>query len=95
MDKKTEYIEKLSAEIVEWDLEIELLKDKARSVAPGIRLESACAIATLQFRRDEAAIKLQGLGNASNDEWDELKTGAEGVRSEISSILHDAIMKIK
>ena len=31
MDKQTEHVEKLSAQILEWDVQIEMLKEKAES----------------------------------------------------------------
>lgn len=95
MDKKTEYVEKLSAQMVEWDAQIDLLKDKAESAAPEAKFEFNNAIATLQHKRDEAAEKLQGISAASDDEWEDLKTGTEQVWGEIRTILRDAIMKIK
>lgn len=95
MDKRTEYVEKLSAQMVEWDTQIELLKDKAESSTPETRIDYSEAIAALQLKRDEAAVKLQGISAASDDEWEELKTGTENVWSEVRTILHDTIMKIK
>jgi len=49
----------------------------------------------LQITRDEAAAKLQGISAASDDEWEDLKTGTEQVWDEVRTILRDAIMKIK
>jgi hypothetical protein len=95
MDKRTEYVEKLSAQMVEWDTQIDLLKDKAESSTPETKLDYSDAIAALQLKRDEAAVKLQGISAASDDEWEELKTGTENVWSEVRTILHDTIMKIK
>ena len=95
MDKRTEYVEKLSAQMVEWDNQIDLLKDKAESATPEAKSEFYNAIAMLQLKRDEAAAKLQGISTAGDDEWEELKTGTEQAWSEIRTILHDAIMKIK
>jgi len=94
MDKRTEYVEKLSAQMVEWDNQINLLKDKVESAAPGTRSEYSKTIATLQLKRDEAATKLQGISAASDEEWEELKTGTEQIWGEVGTILHDAIMKI-
>jgi hypothetical protein len=48
----------------------------------------------LQLKRDESALKLQGISVASGDEWEELKTGTENIWGEMRTILHDAIMKI-
>jgi hypothetical protein len=53
------------------------------------------AISALQLKRDEAAVKLQGISAAGDDEWEDLKTGTEQVWSEVRTILRDAIMKIK
>jgi hypothetical protein len=95
MDTRDEYVEKLSAQMVEWDVQIDLLKDKAQSATPEARFEYSSAIAALQFKRDEAAAKLQGISAAGDDEWEELKTGTERVWGEVRTILHDAIMRIK
>ncbi|QSV46469.1 hypothetical protein [Geobacter benzoatilyticus] len=95
MDKRTEYVEKLSAQMVEWDNQIDLLKDKAESATPEVKSEFHNAIAMLQLKRDEAAAKLQGISTAGDDEWEELKKGTEQAWSGIRTILHDAIMKIK
>lgn len=95
MDIRAEYIEKLSAQMVEWDTQIDLLKDKAQSATPETRFEYSSAIAALQFKRDEAAAKLQGISAAGDDEWEELKSGTERVWGEVRNILHDTIMKIK
>ena len=95
MDKRTEYVEKLSAQMVEWDNQIDLLKDKAESAAPEAKSEYSNAITALQLKRDEAAVKLQGISAASDDEWEDLKAGTEQVWGEVRTILRDAIMKIK
>ena len=95
MDKRTEYVEKLSAQMVEWDNQIDLLKDRAESAPPEAKPDYSSAIAALQLKRDEAAVKLQGISAATDDEWEDLKEGTEQVWSEVGSILHAAIMKIK
>lgn len=94
MDKRTEYIESLSAQMTDWDRQIDLLKDKVKSATPGVSFDLNSAIAALQFKRDEAAAKLQNISTASDDEWEEMMTGAEHVMSEIRTMLRDTIMKI-
>jgi len=95
MDKRTEYVERLSAQMVEWDTEIERLKDKAESATPESKTDYSQAIAALQLKRDEAALKLQGISAASDDEWEDLKTGTDQVWGEVRTILRDAVLKIK
>jgi hypothetical protein len=95
MDKRTEYVEKLSAQMVEWDAQIDLLKDKAESATPEVKFEYSNAIAVLQLKRDEAEVKLQGISAAGDDEWVDLKSGTEQIWGEVRTILRDAILKIK
>lgn len=95
MDERTEYVEKLSAQLVEWDTQIDQLKDKAKSSTPETEIDYSAAIAALQLKRDEAALKLQGISVAGDDEWQELKTGTEHVWGEVRSILRETIVKIK
>lgn len=95
MDKRTEYVEKLSAQMVEWDNQIDRLKDKAKSASADAGTDYAGAIEALQLKRDEAARKLEGISAAHDDEWEELKSGTDQVWGEVRTMLRDAVMKIK
>ena len=57
MNKRTEYVEKLSAQMVEWDGQINLLKDRAESATPAEKFVFAGTIAALQIKWDEASLK--------------------------------------
>jgi hypothetical protein len=94
MDKRAEYVETLSAQMVAWDVQIDQLKYKADNAVYGTNGDYTRAIAVLQGKRDEAALKLQGISDASDDEWEDLKSGTERVWGEVRSMLHDAIIKI-
>lgn len=95
MDKRTEYIEKLSAQMVEWDNQIDKLKDQAESAAPGSGADNSQAIAALTAKRDEAALKLQGISAATDDEWEDMKSGTDQVWGEVRNMLRDTAVKIK
>jgi hypothetical protein len=94
MDTRTEYVERISAQMVEWDVKIDQLKDKAESAAAGAKDEYSNTIEALKLKRDEAALKLQGISSADDDEWEEIKTGTEHVLGEVRTMLRDAITKI-
>jgi len=95
MDKRAEYVEKLSAQLVEWDTQIEQLQDKAQSATPGSGEDFAPAIAALKMKRDKAALKLQGISAAGDSEWEDMKEGTDRVWDEVRSDLRDAILRIK
>ena len=94
MDKQTEIVERLSAQIVEWDAQIDLLRDKAESALPGKKSAYFDEIQALQVKRDEASLELQGIGTTTDDEWGDVKAGSEGVLDEVRSMVSDAITKI-
>ncbi len=95
MDKQREYVEKLSAQMVEWDNQIDRLKDKVAGATADTKSDYYQAITALQNKRDEASERLQRIAVASDDEWEDLKAGVDQVLGEVKTILHDAIMKIK
>jgi hypothetical protein len=95
MDKRTEYAEKLSAQIVEWDMQINQLHIKATSATPEARLEYSKAIKALQLRRDEAALKLRNIPITGADEWEVLKSGIDQIWGYFTNMLGDAIKKLK
>ena len=56
MDRRSEYVEKLSANIVEWDVKIDLLRDKAGNAADGGEgFKYWLSGAILLHKRDRAA----------------------------------------
>jgi hypothetical protein len=95
MDKRTAYVEQLSAQMVEWDRQIDLLQDKAESATAEAKYEFSKAISALQLKRNQAAEKLQGISMASDDEWEDMKSGAEQIWSEVKGLLRDAIKKTR
>lgn len=95
MDKQTELVEKLSAQIVQWEAEIAKLEDSAKSAPAGADAASRQAIDALQRKRAEAQKKLQGIGTGDGHTLNDLKEGSEGVMDEVKSDLRDAVLKIK
>lgn len=91
MDKRTEYVEKLSAQMVEWEVQIERLKEKAESAPAEEKFIYAKTITDLQLKVDHAAEKLQGIAAATDDEWEDLKTGAEQIWKEVKDLLTKTI----
>lgn len=67
-DKRTKFVEKLSAQMVEWDVQIDQLRDKAENATNEAKAEYAKTISALQLKRDQAAEKLQGIAMTSTDE---------------------------
>jgi len=95
MNKQTELVENLSAQVVELDAQIDLLQDKTKSETFGVKSDLSDSISALQLKRDEAALKLQGIATTSDNEWGDVKAGSEDVLDEVRSIVQDTIAKIR
>jgi DNA anti-recombination protein RmuC len=92
-DKRTRFVEELSSQMVEWDVQIERLKDKAQSATAEMSAEYSKTISVLQLKRDQAAEKLQGIDMATDDEWEDMKEGAEQIWDEFKALLRNTIKK--
>lgn len=93
MDEQTKYVETLSAQMVEWDVQIERLKELAESATAEEKLESSRTIAALQLKRDQAAEQLMGISAASADDWEDMKTGAEEIWDQIRELFRESHRK--
>jgi len=94
MDKRTEYITNLSAHLQEWDAQIDLIRVKPEMIPPAARTDYSQAFQALQAKRHEIAVKLQRISLASYDEWEKLKSGAEGALGEVRTLFYSAISTI-
>ncbi len=91
--KQTEFVEKLSAEIVAWDVQIDQIKNEMALAAAEAKHEYSQTISALALKRNQAAEKLQGIALATDDEWEDMKTGAEQIWGEIKGLLRGTVKK--
>ena len=94
-DKRKAYEEKFDAQLKEWSAEIALLNARADKAKAETKIEYYKMIETLQGKQDSARLKLQQLRTAGDDEWENLKRGAENVWTEVKSAFERAAVKFK
>ena len=95
MDRKAEYVEKLSAQLVEWDRQLDILKYKADNAAAESKAGYTQEIDSLLRQRQAVELKLQKIGTASGANWQEMNEGSDDAWDEVRTDLHDAIQNIK
>jgi predicted RNase H-like nuclease (RuvC/YqgF family) len=93
MDKRSEYVEKLSSQIVEWDVQIDRLRDRAENASDGEEFEYWLAGAILQHKRDRAAEILRSMAATRNTDWEKLKSEAEDIRRNLRNFLSSVVME--
>ena len=95
MDKQREYMERLSAHMAEWDVQIDLIKDKVESISPETRSEYSKAISALMLKRNEVAVRMHGTSTASDEQWEKIKIGTEHILGEVRTLFRAAITTIE
>ena len=94
-DKRKAYEEKFDAQLKEWSAEIALLTAKADKAKVEAKIEYYKTIEALQGKQDTAKMKLQELRVAGDDAWEDLKTGAENVWTEVKAAFQSAASRFK
>ncbi len=95
MGRKAEYVEKLSAQLVQWDRQLDILNYKADNAVAELKAEYCQEIDNLLRQRQVVELKLQEIGAASDTIWREMKEGSDDVWDEVRTDLHDAIVNVK
>jgi hypothetical protein len=95
MYSKAEYVEKLSAQLVEWDRQLEDFNYKADNAGAEMRTVYFQEINNLMQQRQVVELKLQKIGAASDATWQEMKAGGDNAWDEVRTDLHDAIVSVK
>lgn len=94
MERET-YVDKLRAQLNEWEAEIAKLEAKARQVSADAKLEMTKQIGALRSRRDALRGQIAQAQDASADAWGELRKGLERAGAELKAALDNARAKFR
>ncbi len=94
-DKRKAHLEKLDAQLKEWNTQLSLLKAKADKTRAEAKSEYYKIIEELRNKVDDARPKLQELKAAGDEAWEDLKSGAEKAWADIRTALDKAVSKFK
>ena len=77
MMNRDEYVQKLKAQLDEWNAEAKKWEQKAKDAQAGMKAEYEKQLAQLNSQRDQALYQMKLLQNASQDAWQDMTKGAE------------------
>ena len=78
MTTRDEYVEKLKAQLDQWNAKMSAWEAKAREAQAEAKLEYEKQLEHLRAQRDAAMHQMKLVQNASLEAWQELARGAEG-----------------
>jgi hypothetical protein len=94
MDKKA-FIDKLTAQLKQWDADIEKLKARAEEAQGEAKTKYNKKIQDLRDKKEAARDRLEEVKQASEEAWEKLKSGTEKAFNEMKDSLHAALSKFK
>ena len=90
MTTRHEYIEKLKDNLDKWDADIDELEAQTQKAKADLESELEDQITSLKVKRDIAQLKLSEMMDASEEAWEDFKTGAEEAWADLRSAMEKA-----
>ena len=77
MSTRDAYVQKIKAQIDDWNADITKLEAKAGQASAEMRIKYEQSLDSLRTERDAAHQKVEQIRDASDDTWEGLQAGAE------------------
>lgn len=94
MDRKA-FVDKLVAQLKEWDAEIDKLEAKAQGAQAETKAKYNKQVQELRNKKKVAQDKLEQVKQASEGAWEDLKSGAEEAFGAMKNAFQSALSKFK
>ena len=95
MSNRDEYIRKMQAKLDEWNAEIDMLTGKAGEVTADVRIEYNEQIKSLKTKQAAARQKIEGLQQAGENAWEDMKTGIDLAWTAMGEAINSARSRFK
>jgi len=95
MEKRSLYMEKIDAKLIQYNAKLAQMKGKATEVQVDMKLEYLGQVENLEKRRDEFVKKHDQLKTASQHGWEDVKVGTEKAWSELEQGFDKVVARFK
>lgn len=95
MEKRDLYLEKISAQIEQYNAKLAGLRGKAAEVHVDMKLEYLNQLDKLEGKRDGLNEKYEQIKKASEDSWEDMKEGTENAWNEFKESVAKAAEHFK
>ena len=89
------YKEKMEAQLKEWSSQINLLEAKMENLTADMKVKWAEEIKEIRVKQQAASDKMEELGKASDESWEQAKATADKMWSDLKDGLADIHSKFK
>ncbi|MCI0556010.1 MAG: coiled coil domain-containing protein [Anaerolineae bacterium] len=93
MEDKKSYLQNLTDQLHQWDVEIDELNARAGKTNAEARTEHLNEIEDLRAKKDAAQSQMKQLQAAGDDKWNDMKAGVEKSWTELTDAFASAFAK--
>ena len=95
MDKNKIYLEKVEANLAQYNAKFAGMKAKADEIRADMKLEYISQMETLEKSRDSFMVKYGQLKETKDNAWNDVKAGTEKAWNDMESTIEKAIDRFK
>ena len=95
MATRDAYVQKLNAQLKEWDAKLDQLSAKAQKATADARINYENELEGLQSKRAAAHTKLEELGKRGENAWEDMKDGVEKAWDEMGKAMENVSARFK
>jgi len=95
MEIQEAYKQKMAAQLKEWDAQINLFEARMESFGADLRVKRAEELHALRAKQHAASEKMQELGKASGEAWEQVKVTADKIWEDLKAGINEAHSKFK
>ena len=95
MNNRDEYVEKLKAQLDQWERQTVAWETAARSATAEARTELEKQVGIMKSRADDMVYRMELLKGASADAWQEIARGADEARKTMQDAFEKARFHFK
>ena len=95
MTDRDEYVEKMKAQLDQWNRQSAMWEEAAREATAEARIELEKQIGIMRSRADDLVYRMELLKGASADAWQEIARGADEARKTMQDAFEKARFHFK
>jgi hypothetical protein len=95
MNGRDEYIEKLKAQLDQWERQTTMWETAAREATTEARTELEKQVGIMKSRADDLVYRMELMKGASADAWQEIARGADEARKTMQDAFEKARFRFK
>lgn len=95
MEIQDAYKQKMAAQLKEWDAQIDLLEARLENMSADMKVKRTEQLRALRAQQHAASEKMQELGNAGIEAWDQVRLTADKIWDDLKAGMTEAHSKFK